>query len=60
MPCPLLIFNQSEYSIWIVAINSNTEANSADPEKPTDLVLHCLQKRVQQEKGKCSMGGTNI
>ena len=51
MPCPLLIFSQSDYLIWIVAINSHTEwqtvqiQNNWLLQKSTDLDLHCLQRQ---------------
>ena len=49
MPCPLLIFNQSDYLIQVVDINSITEWQTVQIQiswllqKPTDLDLHCLQ-----------------
>ena len=33
MPRPLLIFSQSDYLIQIVAINSHTKGNSAEPDQ---------------------------
>ena len=48
MPCPLLIFSQSDILIWIVAINSHTKWQTVQIQiswllqKPTDLDLHCL------------------
>ena len=51
MPCPLLIFNQSDYLIQVVDINSNTEWQTVQIQiswllqKPTDLDLHCLQRQ---------------
>ena len=46
MPHPLLIFSQSDYLIWIFAINSHN-GNSADPGQlaSSDLDLHCLQQQ---------------
>ena len=49
MPCPLLIFSQSDYLIQIVNINTYTEWQTVQIQiswllqKPTDLDLHCLQ-----------------
>ena len=52
MPCPLLIFSQSDYWIQIVAINLHSWWQTVQIQiswllkKPTDLDLHCLQNRV--------------
>ena len=51
MPRPLLIFSQSDFLIWIVAINSHTRLQTVQIQiswqlqKPTDLDLHCLQRQ---------------
>ena len=56
MPCPLLIFSQSDYLIQVVDINFNTEWQTVQIQiswllknwlllKPTDLDLHCLQRQ---------------
>ena len=51
MPCPLLIFSQSDYLIHVVDTNSNTEWQTVQIQiswllqKPTDLDLHCLQRK---------------
>ena len=51
MPCPLLIFSQSDYLIQVVDINSNTEWQTEQVQiswllkKPTDLDLHCWQRQ---------------
>ena len=51
MPCPLLIFSQSDYLIRTVAINSYIEWQTVQfqiswlLQKPTDLELHCLQRQ---------------
>ena len=51
MPCPLLIFSQSDYLIYIVHINSDTQWQTVQIQiswllqKPTDLDLHCLQRQ---------------
>ena len=51
MPRPLLIFSQSDYKIWIIAINSHTLWQTKQSQiswllqKPTDLDLHCLQRQ---------------
>ena len=51
MPCPLLIFSQSDCLIRIVAINSQTNWQTVQIQiswlfqKPTDLDLHCLQRQ---------------
>ena len=57
MPCPLLIFSQSDYLTRIVAINSHTSWQTVQIQiswllqiflflqKPTDLDLHCLQRQ---------------
>ena len=51
MPCPLLIFSQADYLIWIVAINSHTQWQTVQIQvswllqKSTDLDLHCLQRQ---------------
>ena len=67
MPCPFLIFSQSDYLIRIVAINSHTWWQTVQIQiswllqKPTDLDLHCLQRqgisrfsrtRVKQQQQK--------
>ena len=50
MPCPLLIFSQSDYLVQIVAKNSHTYWQTVQIQiswllqKPTDLDLHCLQR----------------
>ena len=53
MPCPLLIFSQSEYLIQIFDTNSHTEWQTVQIQiswlKPTDLELHCF-------KGKTYLG----
>ena len=52
MPHPHLIFSQSDYLIQIVDINSHTQWQAVQIQiswllqKPTDLDLHCLQKRT--------------
>ena len=51
MPCPFLIFSQSDYLIQVVDTNSNTEWQTVQLEiswlqKPTDLDPYCLQSRV--------------
>ena len=52
MPHPLLIFNQSDYLIQIIDINSHTDWQTVQIQiswllqKPTDLVQHCLWGRV--------------
>ena len=52
MPCPLLIFSQSDYLIKVVDTNSNTEWQTVQIQvscffqKPTDLDLHCLQMQA--------------
>ena len=51
MPHPLLIFSQSDYLIWIVAVKSHTKWQTVQLQiswllkKPTDLDLHCLQRQ---------------
>ena len=51
MPHPLLIVSQSDYLIWIDAINSHTKWQTVQIQinwilqKPTDLDLHCLQRQ---------------
>ena len=45
MPCPLLIFSQSDYLIQMVAINSHTWWQTVQIQI-SDLDLHCLQNRV--------------
>ena len=51
MPCPFLIFSQSDYLIHIVDINSHTQWQTVQIQiswllqKPTDLALHCLQRQ---------------
>ena len=51
MPCPLLIFSQSDYLIQVVDTNSNTEWKTVQIQiswllqKPTDPDLHCLQRQ---------------
>ena len=51
MPCPLLIFSQSDYLIQIIDTNSHTEWQTVQIQiswllqKPTDLDLHCLQRQ---------------
>ena len=45
MPRPLLIFSQSDYLIQIIDTNSNTEWQTVQIQKPTDLDLHCLQRQ---------------
>ena len=51
MPHPLLIFNQSDYLIWIVVIKSHIWWQTVQIQiswllkKPTDLDLHCLQRQ---------------
>ena len=51
MTLPLLIFSQSDYLIWIVAINSHALWQTVQIQiswllqKPTDLDLHCLQRQ---------------
>ena len=51
MPCPLLIFSQSDYLNLIFAINSHTLWRTVQIQiswllqKPTDLDLHCLQRQ---------------
>ena len=51
MPHPHLIFSQSDYLIQIVDINSRTQWQAVQIQiswllqKPTDLDLHCLQKK---------------
>ena len=66
IPCPLLIFSQSDYLIQVVDIY--LMANSADPDqlaskKPTDLDLHCLERqsisgfsriRIKKKKSSCN------
>ena len=63
MPCPLLIFSQSNYLIWVVAINSHIRylmANSVDPDQLASeeanwsgsiLFAKAGYIRVQQNKG---------
>ena len=52
MSHPHLIFSQSDYLIQIVDINSHTQWQAVQIQiswllqKPTDLDLHCLQKRT--------------
>ena len=52
MPHPHLIFSQSDYLIQIVDINSHIQWQAVQIQiswllqKPTDLDLHCLQKRT--------------
>ena len=51
MPCPLLIFSQSDHLIRIVATNSHTYWQTVQIQiswllqKPTDLDLHCLERQ---------------
>ena len=51
MPCPFLIFSQSDYLIQIVDIKLHTYWQTVQIQiswllqKPTDLDLHCLQKQ---------------
>ena len=51
MPRPLLTFSQSDYLIQIVDINSHTKWQTVQIQiswllqKPTDLDLHCLQRK---------------
>ena len=51
MPCPLLIFSQSDHLIQTVDIDSHTEWQTVQIQiswllqKPTDLDLHCLQRQ---------------
>ena len=51
MPCPLLIFSQSDYLIQVVDTNTNTELKTMQIQiswllqNPTDLDLHCLQRQ---------------
>ena len=47
MPCPLLIFSQSDYLIQVVDTNSNTEWQTVQIQIswPTDLDLHYLQRQ---------------
>ena len=51
MPCPLLIVSQSDFLIQIVDINSHTKWQTVQIQiswllqKPTELVLHCLQRQ---------------
>ena len=51
MPCPLLIFSQSNCLIQVVDTNSYTEWQTVQiqiswlHQKPTDLDLHCLQRQ---------------
>ena len=51
MPCPFLIFSQSDYLIQIVDTNSYTKWQTVQIQiswllqKPTDLDLHCLQRQ---------------
>ena len=48
---PLVIFSQSDYLIWIVALNSHTQWQTVQIQiswllqKPTDLDLYCLQRQ---------------
>ena len=60
MPHPLLIFSQSDYLIWIIAINSQLMANTADPDQLASeeanwsgftLLVKEGYIRVQQDKG---------
>ena len=44
IPLLLLIFSQSGY-LFQVDINSQNVTNSAEPDKPTDLDLHCFQRQ---------------
>ena len=43
MPCPLLDFSKSDWLIQVVNTNSQTEWQTMQIQKPTDLDLHCLQ-----------------
>ena len=50
IPCPLLIFSQSDYFIQIVDINSHNSKQCRFRSvgffpKPTDLDLHCLKRQ---------------
>ena len=49
MPCPLLIFSQSGYLIWIFAINSHNgkqcRSRSVGFFRSQQLNLHCLPKQ---------------
>ena len=51
MPCPFLIFSQSDYLIQTVDINSHTKWQTVQIQiswllqKPTDLDLHCLLRQ---------------
>ena len=51
MPCPLLIFSQSDYLIHVIDTNSNTESQTVQIpirlllKEPTDLDLHCSQRQ---------------
>ena len=51
MPCPLLVFSQSDYLIQLVHTNSNTWWQTVQIQiswllqKPTDLDLYCLQRQ---------------
>ena len=52
MPCPLLIFSQSDYYIQIVAINVHTMANSADPDQSQLIWIYTVCKgRVYSGSG---------
>ena len=69
MPCLLLIFSQSDYLIWIIALNPHIWRQTVQIQiswllqKPTDLDLHCLQRqgisgfsRTRVKILKCSVG----
>ena len=51
MPCPFQIFSQSDYLIQIISINSHAQRQTVQIQiswllqKPTDMDLHCLQRR---------------
>ena len=51
MPCPFLIFSQSDYLIQVVDTNSHSKWQTVQIQiswllqKPTDLDLHCLQRQ---------------
>ena len=42
-----LIVRQSDYLIYIVDINSNSELQTVQNQKQTDLDLHCLQRKAE-------------
>ena len=68
MPCPFLIFSQSDYLIQIVDTNSHTKWQTVQIQiswlfqKPTDLDLHCLQRQGLSgfSRTRVKVNGSNL